>query len=85
MISLSQVAVIIGIATPVIGGGGYALKYFADNEYVRQEVWVQENRRERRREIQFQIDELEFISTERPLNGKEAWQLKRLKSEKAAQ
>ena len=81
MMNITTLSVWLAVATPVLGVGGYAAKYYADNEYVRQEVWVQENRRERKREIQYKIDELEYIQTQRALTGKEQWQLQRLKSE----
>ena len=73
---------IIGLVlTAMFTSAGYGALYLADGRYVRQEAWVQESRASERRNLNRRIDELEFQQSRRQLSDKEAWELRRLKTE----
>lgn len=80
-----KAAIIAGLSvagTGAVTAAGYGLLYLADNRYLQQQVWVEEKRAGDRRELQRQIDRLEFIQDEeRDLTKREKWELKRLESE----
>jgi len=77
--------ILSSVVTASIGAAGYGawegMKLAADQRYVRQEAWVQENRNEEVRRLQYKVDEIEFSKSQRSLTSKEQWELQRLKSE----
>ena len=88
MSGMIKSTVISAVVTACVGAGGYAawegIKMAGDSRYIRQDVYRETVRDNELRQLQRQIDELEFIrDNERPLSDREKWQLKRLKSDKS--
>lgn len=85
MMTKALTGIVLSVATAAaVGAGTYGvvavnewrissndLRYLAQTEYKRGEI----------RKLQYQVDELEFLKTQRQLTPKEQWQLQRLKSE----
>lgn len=78
-----KLAVLGAVVPAAISAAGYAALTVADTRYVRQDQWVAENRAAEIRRLQYRIDELEWKKQQGKLSDKGAWELQRLKSEKA--
>jgi len=78
-----KLAVLGAVVPAVISAAGYAALTVADSRYVKQEQWIAESRAAEIRRLQYRIDELEWKRQQGTLTGQQAWELQRLKSEKA--
>lgn len=77
------IAVSLVLIPIALSASGYGVLLYADNRYVQQQQWIQENRATELRRIQYRIDELEWKIKKGQAGDKDLWELKRLKSEKA--
>lgn len=69
------------LISALLTAAAYGTLYLADSRYVKQDTWIAESRAMERRTLNRRIDELEFQQTQRNLDAKESWELRRLKTE----
>ena len=49
--------IILGFLIPTaFGGAGYGVKFYADNTYVRQDAWINEQRKQEARELRRELN-----------------------------
>jgi len=77
--------VLSSVVTAAVGAAGYGawegMIIAADQRYIRQEAYIQDNRNREIRNLQYRADRLKFNKSQRKLSPDEQWELQRLNSE----
>jgi len=74
-------AIITTVITAAVGGSGYAMKFWADNTYIRQDVYTQSKMQERIWTLQDQADALKDKAAFSELKPHEERRLERIQQE----